>query len=146
MRDPKKLFHAISYLQYPLMLIGLYYCYRPLLSQLNNIWGDFNFALVFMGLGISFSTLQDTTKTQNKLSKRVFENEKYSKRFLIFLFIQILLFNALGLCGLFMQESSHLKELSFGLLSLGAGTIGVLKSAVEMASNHRKTETTDLPA
>jgi hypothetical protein len=65
MKDTRKLFHYISYLQYPLMLVGLFFCYKPFISDINSLWVEFNRAMVFMGLGISMSTLQDTAKTQN---------------------------------------------------------------------------------
>lgn len=138
MKDPKKTFHYISYLQYPLMVIGLFYCYKPLFGNPDMIWADLNKGLIFFGLGISFSTLQDTTKTQNKISKRVFENPRYAKAFLILILAQILFFILLGMIGLFLSEETPINELSFGIISIGIGFIGVLKSAIEMAHNHRK--------
>lgn len=138
MSNPKKLFHQLSYLQYPLMFAGLIYCYKPFFNNFVKLWSDFNIGLVFLGFGISFSTLQDTTKTQNKLSKRIFENEKYAKRFLVVIFSQVLFFSGLGVAGLFLPDESPLKSLSFGIISIGIGTIGILKSAGEMAEHHRK--------
>jgi magnesium-transporting ATPase (P-type) len=82
MKDPKKLFHKISYLQYPLMLLGLFYCCKPTLFGIDSIWMDLNKGLVFFGLAISLSTLQDITKTQEKISKRIFENPNYARIFL----------------------------------------------------------------
>lgn len=78
----KKYFQAISYLQYPFMVLALFYAYKPFFNGLENILADFNHALIWMGLGISFSTLQDTTKTQNKLSLKVWQNPKYAKAFI----------------------------------------------------------------
>jgi hypothetical protein len=98
---------------------------------------DFNMGLVFFGIGISFSTLQDTTKTQNNFSKRIYENPTYSKRFLIVLFSQVILFCSIGTWGIFLPETSPIKEISFGLISVGIGMIGVLKAASEMAEYHR---------
>jgi magnesium-transporting ATPase (P-type) len=141
MKDPKKTFHYISYLQYPLMLIGLFYCYKPLFGNLDMIWADLNKGLIFFGLGISFSTLQDTTKTQNKISRRIFEKPTYAKAFLVLIFVQVLFFILLGMFGLFLSEKTPVNELSFGIISIGIGFIGVLKSAVEMAHHHRKVAT-----
>jgi hypothetical protein len=138
MKDPKKVFHYISYLQYPLMLVGVFYCYRPFFDNYESIWSDINKGLIFFGLGISFSTLQDITKTQNKLSKRIFENPKYSKRFLILICAQAIFFVMLGMFGLFISEKTPVNELSFGIISIGIGFIGVLKSAIEMAAHHNK--------
>lgn len=137
MKDPKKLFHLISYLQYPFMLIALFYCYRPLLNNLDMIWADFNMGLVFLGIGISFSTLQDTTKTQNKLSLRIYQKPRLARIFLVVIGLQIILFFALGLAGLFTSADNPAGQLAFGFLSLAIGMVGMLKAAVEMAENHR---------
>lgn len=138
MNKAKDFFHKISYLQYPIMAVAVFFCYRPLFSGLENIWADFNKGLVFLGLGISFSTLQDTTKTQNKISKRIFENPRYSRIFLIVLSFQIVLFIGMGLAGMFLSDIPALQELSFGFFMFSIGMLGLLKAAVEMAENHAK--------
>jgi len=138
MKNATKLFHAISYLQYPLMLVGVYYCYKPLLFNADSIWADYNKALVFIGLAISFSTLQDTTKTQNKISKRIWENPKYARAFLIYIALLILFIISFGMFGLFASQNPNVQELSFGTIIFGIGLIGLLKSAIEMAEYHQK--------
>ncbi len=138
MQSAKDFFHKISYLQYPIMAVALFFCYRPLFSGLENIWADLNKGLVFLGLGVSFSTLQDTTKTQNKISKRVFENPRYSRIFLIILSFQIIVFIGMGLVGMFLTDIQALQELSLGFLMFSIGMLGLLKAAVEMAENHGK--------
>ena len=137
MKDPKKLFHNISYLQYPLLLIGLYFVCKPLIFGYDTIWADYNKSLIFFGLGVSFSTLQDVTKTQNKLSKRIWENTKYSKAFLIYTVLLILLFLFFGMYCLFITDNLNYKELSFGLIGMAIGMIGLLKGGVEMATLHQ---------
>jgi magnesium-transporting ATPase (P-type) len=93
--------------------------------------------LVFMGLGISFSTLQDTTKTQNKLSLKIYQNPRYVRIFIIGIVLQILFLITVGMFGLFATEDNIIKELSLGLIVLGIGLIGILKSVTEMAENHK---------
>ena len=131
----KKEFHYLSYLQYPFMLVAIFYIFRPILNDLKGLLPDFNTGLVYLGLGISLSTLQDTAKTQNKISKRIFQNPRYAKRFLIVLAIEILVFIGLGLFGFYQNQSNPFKELSYGFLSIGIGMIGMLKSASEMAEH-----------
>jgi len=139
LKDTKQTFQVISYLQYPLMVAGLFYCFKPLLSlELSKLFADLNIALAFFGLGLSFSTLQDTTKTQNEFSKRIYKNPRYSKWFLMAIFVQVLLFSVLGLIGLFQSDESPLKQIALGLISIGIGMIGMLKAAGEMAHHHRK--------
>lgn len=134
MKDTKKLFHYISYSQYPLMLAGLFFCFMPFFGDIGSLWVEYNKALVFMGLGISMSTLQDTTTTQNALSKRIYQNPKSARWFLILIFLQVLFFTVLGLYGLFLSDQSPMKDLSLGLISIGIGMVGMLKAAGEMAA------------
>lgn len=143
MRGAKKIFHWISYLQYPLNLISLFYVFRPyydifVSKSYDTIFANFNIALIFMGLGISLSTLQDTTITQNNFSKRIWESRRKGKIFLIVLSLATLLFLLLGLFGYFFTRNKNLEELSLGLIVFGVGCIGLIKTAVEMYENHQK--------
>lgn len=126
------------------MLLGLFYCYKPVLTNLdgflNNLDAllvEFNKALVFIGLGTSLSTLQDTTKVQNKFSQRIYDNPQKTKFFLWIMVIQTVSYLALGLIGLF-GSIKFLQDLAFGLIALGVGFVGMLKSAIEMADYQRK--------
>ena len=135
----KKLFHLISYLQYPLVLLGGYYYILFFLSFKAGeiVWDDLNKVLVFFGLALSFSTLQDTKKTQNKLSKRIWESPLMGKITLILFSLFTALFIFGGLYNYLTIKSSVLKELSFGMIVLGIGLLGLIKAAVEMFENHR---------
>jgi hypothetical protein len=90
------------------------------------------------GLGVSFSTLQDTTKTQNSISKRVFENPKYAQRFIVTVALMVAFFVGIGLFGTLISNNPILNELAIGCLGLGIGMLGMLKSIIEMAEYHRK--------
>jgi hypothetical protein len=144
MNDPKRLFNLVSYLQYPFMLLGLFYCYKPVLTNLGTLFTildtlliEFNKGLVFIGLGASFSTLQDTTKVQNKFSQRIYDNPRKTRMFLIMMSSSIVLFITIGLIGLF-GSNKYLQELAYGLISLGVGFIGLLKGAIEIVDYQRK--------
>lgn len=91
-----------------------------------------------MGLAISFSTLQDTTKTQNKLSLRVYQNPKYAKYFIIYLVLLTLTFLIFGIFGLLFSKNENFQAIAFGSITLGIGMIGMLKVAIEMAEYHGK--------
>ena len=85
------IFQYLSYLQYPLMIIGLYFFIVPYLYGIDAlkenpslIFSNFNFGFIFMGLGLSFSSLQDTTKTQNKFSlsaQHAYQTNKEDQKF-----------------------------------------------------------------
>ncbi|MCH7400847.1 hypothetical protein ACFOUP_12775 [Belliella kenyensis] len=141
----KEVFHKISYLQYPLMLIAVYFAFSPYILGLDAlkanpglIFQQLNTSLIFMGLGISFSSLQDTTKTQNKFSKDIWENPKKGKVTIILMAMFILLILIIGLGGYLIADDGALKNLSIGFIVLGLGMFGFLKAAIEMFENHRK--------
>ncbi len=137
MTNVKNSFHRVSYLQYPLMLIALFYTFVPYFGGFDIFWPSINQALIFAGLGISFSTLQDTTKTQNNFSRKIWENPKKGQRALMFIFISALTMLVFGLYGYFVAKDGIVKEVAFGTLMLGIGYMGLLKSAIEMFENHR---------
>lgn len=136
MKNYTQIFQYLSYLQYPLMLGAFYFCYKPIIFGDENIWQDINNGLVLIGLGISFSTLQDSTKTQNKLSRIVYENPKYAQYFIIYMLVLTFGTLGFGLFGWFSSENENIKEVSFGFIVLGIGLIGMLKVALEMADYH----------
>lgn len=135
MNKIKQIFHLISYLQYPAMITGLIYTLKPYLDGVGVNLEYLNNALVFVGLGISLSTLQDTTKTQNKLFKLVRENPKKGKAIIILMSVITFLILVLGIFGIFFSGNHMLNELYFGLILLGVGLIGFLKSAIEVNEN-----------
>lgn len=140
----KLFFHYLSYVQYPLMLIGLYFSLNPYYTGLDNLKGNpdlvfksYNSALMFMGLAISFSSLQDTTKTQNKFSKKVWENPQKGKVAIVTMCLMILLTLFSGLVGYFNSSEGALNELSVGLIIFSLGLFGFLKAAIEMFEYNR---------
>lgn len=138
MTNVRQIFQYVSYLQYPLMLAGAAYAFKPYVTGFDGLWGDLNNALVFFGLGVSLSTLQDTAKTQNKLSKRIWEDPKKGRNALIAMSVTAFVLVAMGLYGYFISSVNAFRELSFGIFVLGVGYIGLLKAAIEMYENHRK--------
>lgn len=135
----RDIFQKISYLQYLMIAFSGYFYVLFMISMVNRLidWSSLNHALIFYGLSISLSTLQDTTKTQNKLSKRIWENPKKGKRALIFIGLMVVFFISIGLIGVLSSRESIHKEISFGLVVLGIGLVGMLKAAMEMFENHR---------
>lgn len=141
----KLFFHYLSYLQYPLMLTGLFFAFKPYLYGLESLKNNpqfliecINTTLIFMGLGISFSSLQDTTKTQNNFSKKIWENPRKGKIMIVVICVQILIMLTLGLIGYFSSKYTVIKDLSIGLMIFSLGMFGFLKAAIEVFENHRK--------
>ncbi len=138
MKEAKDLFNYLSYLQYPILILALYYILKPLLFRELDLLESINKALLFYGLGIGFATLQDTTKTQNNFSLRIYQNPTKAKIFIYTILFMTLFFIGIGLLGLYVLQFEKLTEISIGCIGLGIGMIGVLKSVVEMAEHHSK--------
>jgi hypothetical protein len=122
------------------MLVSFYFIAEPILNGLEEFeqfLEGVNQMMIFMGLAISFSTLQDTTKTQNKLSKKIWESPVKGKFFLGVMLFTVLLLLTLGTVGLFTVRLPILEEISVGLIVLGIGYLGLMKAAIEMFENHR---------
>lgn len=135
--DTKKIFHTVSYLQYPLVLTGGYFALKPYWNDFELNLSDINSCFMFIGLAMSFSTLQDTTKTQYKLAEKIWQSPKKGKAFLAFTFTMILVFLTLGFYGLYFDENEFVTQFSIGLIILSVGFIGALKMMIEMFENHR---------
>jgi hypothetical protein len=139
MKDTRRIFHLISYLQYPLLIIATLF-YIPFLRSILEMkpdWNNLNNMFIFLGITISFASLQDVTKTQSKLARKIWESPKKGKIMLIVMLTTMFFFFSLGLFGLYFSNTSELKEISIGLIALGIGYIGLLKTAMEMFENHR---------
>jgi fatty acid desaturase len=139
----RDLFQKVSDLQYPLYLAGLVYLVLPLTNQLQSLLSDYNKALVLYGLALSFSTLQDTTKSQNDFSLRIWQSPRHSKAVLTVIAVLVVLFLTFGLVGLVWSGLPVLPEIAFGVLSLGLGLLGVLKGGLEMAEHHQGKSATE---
>lgn len=140
----KQFFHYVSYLQYPLVITAMVFAVKPYMSgleQSDEFIDDFlkntNIVFIFLGLGISFSTLQDTTKTQNKISRKVWENPRKAKIIIFIVAFFVFLLLSLGISGLFTIKETELKNLSIGIIVLGIGVLNMLKSAIELFEYHR---------
>ena len=140
MKNTKQIFHVLSYIQYPLMLVVLYFYIQVLISMGTGEtdWSALNNALIFLGIQVGFSTLQDTSKVQNKVSRSVWESPRKGTIAIGVITALIILFLISGLIGFFSSRDTIHKEISFGLIVLGIGLIGMLKGAIEMFENHRK--------
>lgn len=136
--SPKIVFQKISYLQYPFMLAGLFFALKPYVVGFDTLLENFNYALLFMGVGISFSTLQDTTKTQNAFSRRIWEHPKKGKIMLWVIACTAAWLIVIGLFGTFFSGNAALQQVATGVVVMGIGMMGMLKSAIEMFEHHRK--------
>ena len=97
-----------------------------------------NYVLILFGVALSFSTLQDTTTTQNAFSKKIWQHPIKGKIMLTVIAALAFVLVVAGLLALFLFEADQTEGVAVGITVLGIGMIGLLKSAVEMFENHRK--------
>ncbi len=145
MKNIKQFFHIISYLQYPILIFAIYYLIQPyfhgfeyLKSNINLLFESYNYFLILIGLALSFSTLQDTTKVSLNIEKKIWENPKKAKRFLITMTVFTITLLILGTFGYFISKNENINQLSLGIIVLGIGLISFLKTGLEIFENHRK--------
>lgn len=146
-------FQWLSYLQYPAMLVALGYALKSALamSYVGNegwdiLFDDWNYALLYAGVGVGLSSLQDPTKTQNKVSRKVWQDPRAGRWMLALLAVYAIGAMLIGLVGAYRATDTMMNQLSLGLVAFGLGMLGLLKTAIEMREHHRlDRHTTDTP-
>ena len=134
---PRAWFQMLSYLQYPAMVATAVYAARPLFNGMADAFDDWNYALLYAGVGVGLSSLQDPTRTQNKISQKVWQDPRKGRLMLWLLSVEALLPIVTGLVGAYLATSTVLNQLSLGLVAFGLGMVGLLKTALEMFEHHR---------
>lgn len=115
------------------------------LQKNNPDWAALNQVLILFGVALSFSTLQDTTKTQNKFSRKIWENPTKGKIAIILMAVLAFGFIISGLSMLYSSKSDVTENIAVGITVLGIGLIGLLKAGIEMFENHRLDKITTDP-
>lgn len=144
MKSVKQIFQIISYLQYPFMVLALFFTFKMLyevsyLGLKELFYSNLNTVLVFMGIGVSFASLQDVTKTQNNFSKKIWKSKRKGKLVLLSFTLFVFLLFIFGGIGYFGSENKVLNELSIGMIVFGIGLMGMLKGAIEMYEYNQST-------
>lgn len=150
--DPKYYFHLLSYLQYPFLLLGLYYTFmigdtpenESMEIQRTTALQFFNKSLLFFGIAISFAGLQDPAKLQIKFTKRLWQNRKFGLTYLAMIFVAAVLFIALGIYGFYTSNENAISEIYLGITVMGIAFLTNLPVAIAIYENHGKTKA--LPA
>ena len=144
MKNIKKLFHGLRYLQYPLVLIAFIFIIKPLFkgfdylsSNPEYLFNSYSNALMFFGVTLSFSALQDPTKTSLRFEKKIWQNPKRAKVLLSITLITTFIFFAAGFWGFFMS-GNYLKEFAFGSIVLAIGLLGYLKFQIDVFETHKE--------
>jgi len=133
----KQTFQIISYLQYPFLIGGLLYALKTpydvsYLGVKDTFSANFNLSLIFLGIGVSFSSLQDVTKTQNDFSKKIWQSKQKGKIALFSMTTFIFLLFVVAGIGYFGSDNKVLNEVATGLVVFAIGFLGLLKAAIEM--------------
>lgn len=130
MKDFIKYFHYVSYLQFPFLIIGLYYSYRPLFVGMKDMFSDYNMSLFFFGIGMSFSSLTNMRK-RTKIGDKIYAHPKRAKWWLIYMIVLIIVIFTLATITMFITKDERFQEFGVGLFVLGIGTIGLLRMSLD---------------
>lgn len=130
-----KILHYTSLIKYPILLIGIYFFYKPLLIENSNLYEDYNHGLIFFGLGIGLDSLKDYQKL-TWLDKKVYYKPKIAKYYFLVLGFSIFSIIAVGILYYFRAEQSVFKELSIGFIIVGIGSLGLLKSGIQTTKEY----------
>ena len=140
----RDIFQTLSYLQYPALLVATAYAAKSGWSSSlvkstgwSPVFDDLNYVLLYAGIGIGLSSLQDPTTTQNEISRRVWQDPRKGRWMLILLSTYTLGAMVIGLVGAYMADTTVVNQLSLGLVAFGLGLVGLLKTAIEMREHHR---------
>ena len=143
-RTARDIFQGLSYLQYPALLVALGYAAKSgwTLAMAGSgswaaVYDDWNYVLLYAGIGIGLSSLQDPTRTQNALSKRVWQDPRKGRWMLVLLSFYTVTPMVAGLFGAYLADTTVVNQLSLGLVAFGLGMVGLLKTAIEMREHHR---------
>lgn len=140
----RDIFQGLSYLQYPAMLAAMAYAVKSgwAVSAVGSagwppVFDDWNYVLLYAGIGIGLSSLQDPTRTQNEMSRRVWRDPRKGRWMLLLLSSYTLASMMAGLVGAYLADTTAVNQLSLGLVAFGLGMVGLLKTAIEMREHHR---------
>ena len=134
-----KIFHYVSFIKYPILIIAVYYMYLPFFDTSVNMLESYNKGLIIFGFAMSLESLKDYNRL-TWLDKKVFHKPKRAKYYFIILGILILSLIIMGCIGYFSSRESILKEIGIGLIVTGIGTIGLLKSSIEVTKDFMEKE------
>ena len=140
----RDVFQWVSYLQYPAMLAAIAYTAKSAWTASHMgpagwspVFDDWNYVLLYAGISVGLSSLQDSTRTQNDVSRRVWQDPRKGRWMLMLLSAYAMGAMVVGLVGAYMAESTVVNQLSLGLMAFGLGMVGLLKTAIEMREHHR---------
>lgn len=146
MKNIRQIFHLLSYLQYPLVLIAFFLLVKPLFRGFDylTVHPDYLFdaysnALMLFGVTLSFSALQDPRRTLLQFEKKIWRSPQKAKRQLLITLVTAFLFFISGLLG-FMAVENFKKDFAYASIVLAIGILGYLKFQLDVFDTHKRDE------
>ncbi|WNJ20270.1 hypothetical protein [Pontibacter sp. G13] len=131
-----QIFHYLSFLAYPFLLLGLYYGYRPFFMEGTDPIADVNMSLLNLGLAMNFLSFIDTAR-KNKFGIWLYGSKGRVKFMLILGLASTITFIVVGIHSYYISADPKIKELGFGLLMFGIGYAGILRMLIDVIKTYR---------
>lgn len=130
MKNFVKYFHYISYFQYPFLIIGLFYSYKPMILGMETMLEDYNLSLFFFGIAMSFASFANMRK-RTKIGDKIYAHPKRVKWWLVYMVGLTITIFGLAITTMFITKDERFQEFSIGLFVLGIGVVGLLRMSLD---------------
>ncbi len=135
MQNTLKLFHYLSFATYPLLLLGLFFVYRPFfMPESYDDIKDVTMGMVIMGFAVGLSSLKDHTKL-NKFSRGYLSKPKFMRGFILILGLILITGSIFSIYVIYTSEKPPLREASIGIMSLCLGGFGLIKTMIQLVKD-----------
>jgi Ni,Fe-hydrogenase I cytochrome b subunit len=136
MQNVLKVFHYLGYVGVPLLLVGLFFIYRPFfMPEEYDSLRDISMGMLVMGFAVGLTSLRDHTKI-NKLSHMILSRPNFIRGFILTLGLIMIAGCIFSIYFIYVSDKPGIREASIGIMSLCLGGFGVLKTMISMVRDY----------
>jgi Ni,Fe-hydrogenase I cytochrome b subunit len=136
MQNVLKVFHYLGYVGVPLLLVGLFFIYRPFfMPEGYDSLRDISMGMLVMGFAVGLTSLRDHTKI-NKLSHMILSRPNFIRGFILTLGLIMIAGCIFSIYFIYVSDKPGIREASIGIMSLCLGGFGVLKTMISMVRDY----------
>jgi Ni,Fe-hydrogenase I cytochrome b subunit len=136
MQNVLKVFHYLGYVGVPLLLVGLFFIYRPFfMPEGYDSLRDISMGMLVMGFAVGLTSLRDHTKI-NKLSHMILSRPNFIRGFILTLGLIMIAGCIFSIYFIYVSDKPGIREASISIMSLCLGGFGVLKTMISMVRDY----------